>query len=320
MANFFSSLFSSGKKEATTEGLQKDELKNFDILKYDGIRAMRIRQIPYAIKCFREALHIQQDFETMSHLVSAYTMAGDPESALEVVDEMIDLEPEHVNTLLTRVNIFFLLDRDGEAIADCDRVIALEEENHLAWFLRAKAKRTINEWEGAIADLTQAIALKEDMADAYLVRARILLEKKEGEKALADVEKVISLVEEGDETAHLLRGQIYELLGDQAAAEAEYEEVLALNPFCEEAYVLAGRLKVAQGKPQEALEILDEAVEHNEEYAPAYAERARIRQLLGDTEGAEKDRQAALDLAPDEEKASPGGQANFDDLYKGGIF
>ena len=71
MGNFFTSLFSSSKPAEATEDKAKNEQKNFDILKYDGVRAQKMGKLVYAIKCFTEALNIQEDFETMSYLVSA---------------------------------------------------------------------------------------------------------------------------------------------------------------------------------------------------------------------------------------------------------
>lgn len=318
---FFSSLFSSAKKEEiASEDQSKDNLKNFDILKYDGVRAMQMRQIAYAIKCFRMALEIQSDFETMNYLVNAYTIDNDGESALEMVDLMLEMEPENTHTLLTRVNILFHLDRNGEAIVDCDRVIEQEPVNYQAWYLRAKAKKAINDLPGSIDDLKGAIAAKEDFADGYLLRAEILLEMKEGEKALSDVEKVIDLVEEGDETAHLLRGRIYELLGNEEAATNEYQEVLELNPFNEQAYLLFGQLLTAQKKYQEALDIYNEAIEHNEQFAKAYFERGNLKEILGDKEDAEKDRSKAREWMDDQEGISSSETADFNDMYKGGIF
>ncbi len=276
----FSSLFSSGKKEEAQEDQQKNEQKNFDILKYDGVRALQIRQVKYAIRCFQEALNIQQDTETMNFLISAYTMAQDTESALEVANELVDLEPENTHILLTRVNLLFMEDRDDEAIVDCGRVIELDEENYLAWFLRAKAKQAIKDLAGAEADVTQAIALKDDFTDGYLLRAQLYLLMKKGQDALDDANKVIALVEEGEETAHLLRGQIYELLGDDDAAANEYQQVLALNPFNEEAYLLAARQMISRRKYPEALALYNEAIEHNEQFAKAYAGRGKLKELI----------------------------------------
>ena len=57
----FSSLFGSNKTP------EENKEKNFDILKYDGIRAMRIGKLAYALKCFEEATAIKEDLETMQH-------------------------------------------------------------------------------------------------------------------------------------------------------------------------------------------------------------------------------------------------------------
>lgn len=213
MGNFFTSLFSSSKKnEDTVEEKVKNDQKNFDILKYDGVRAQKMGQVAYAIKCFTEALNIEEDFETMNYLVSAYSMTNETGKALDVLNRMVELEPEHVNTLLTRVSVLFMLDKDQEVIADCMRVIELDASNHLPWFLMAKAKRTTGDPLGAIADLTKAIALKDDFTDAYLLRAEILLAMKQGKEALPDIEKAISLAPE-EETTYLVRGKIHESLG-----------------------------------------------------------------------------------------------------------
>ena len=125
MGNFFTSLFSSSKGEESAEDKVKNESKNFDILKYDGVRAQQSRKLPYAIRCFQEALNIQEDFETRSFLVSAYMATNNMDAALGELNRMHELQPEHVNTLLSRVQVLFLLDRDAEAIPDCQAIIAL---------------------------------------------------------------------------------------------------------------------------------------------------------------------------------------------------
>ena len=175
MGNFFTSLFSSSKPAEATEDKAKNEQKNFDILKYDGVRAQKMGKLVYAIKCFTEALNIQEDFETMSYLVSAYTMANDLGKAEDVLNRMVEMEPDHIATRLTRVNLLFMLDKDAEVITDCLHVIELEPSNHVAYFMMAKAKKATNDVFGAIADLTRSISLKEDFADSYLLRAEILL-------------------------------------------------------------------------------------------------------------------------------------------------
>lgn len=50
MGNFFTSLFSSSKPAEATEDKAKNEQKNFDILKYDGVRAQKMGKLVYAIQ------------------------------------------------------------------------------------------------------------------------------------------------------------------------------------------------------------------------------------------------------------------------------
>lgn len=321
MANFFTSLFSPSKTETPEEVKSKSEQKNFDILKYDGIRAQKIGKVAYAIKCFTEALNIQEDFEAMTYLVTAYTAANEPAKALETLNRMLKLEPDHVNTLLTRVNMLFLLDKESEVIADCMHVIELEASNPLAYFLMAKAKKSIGDPLGAIADLTRSIVLKDDFIDAYLLRAEVLLSMKQGKEALPDIEKAITLAPE-EEASYLLRGRIHESLSDLDAALVDYNLTLEFNPFNEDACLLAGQLMIRLERLEEAIEFFDEAIELKPEFAKAFSERGRAKNLKGDKEGALEDLKKSIELNPEGEEAQKfnGEHTNFDSMYKGGIF
>lgn len=140
MANFLKYLFSSEKKGVESASLQKDQ-KNFEIFKYDGVRAQKLGQLSYAIKCYTEALKIEEDFETMNYLFTAYTIANQIEEALNILNRMVQSEPEHINILLSRVNIYFMLDKYTEVVHDCTQIIILDPENFLAYFFRGKAKK-----------------------------------------------------------------------------------------------------------------------------------------------------------------------------------
>ena len=71
MPNFFKSFF-SGKSETPESEKQKNDQKNFEIFKYDGLRAQRMGRPDYAVKCFIEALAIKEEFETMGYLSQLY--------------------------------------------------------------------------------------------------------------------------------------------------------------------------------------------------------------------------------------------------------
>ena len=104
---FFKSFF-SGKQDKPETEKQKNEQKNFEIFKYDGMRAQRMGRPDYAIKCFTEALAIQDDFETMSYLSQVYIQTNALSEAHELLERMAKLEPEHTSTFLTLANVCYL--------------------------------------------------------------------------------------------------------------------------------------------------------------------------------------------------------------------
>ncbi|MBR5297064.1 MAG: tetratricopeptide repeat protein [Parabacteroides sp.] len=320
MGNFFKSLFSSSK-EMSEDEMHKSEQKKFDVLKYDGVRALKIGKLAYAIKCLEGALELQEDFEARTYLVTAYTAAHKLEEALLELNKLVELDPDHIQTRLSRVNLLFMLDKEAEVETDCLHVIELDETNHLPWFLMGKAKRVLNNPLGAIADLTKAIALEESFVEAYLARAEVLLGIGQAKEALLDAEKALSLDPE-EENSYLLRGRIQEALENWDAAAADYQSTLELNPFSEEAGLLTGRLLITQNRLDEAIHFLDELIELKPELAKAYAERGRAKNLKGDKVGAFDDLKKSIELNPtgDEALRLEGQHSNFDNLYKGGIF
>mgnify|MGYP003401005183 FL=1 len=55
----FKSLFGREAKQPE-KNQDKNQERNFDILKYDGLKAMKIGKTGYAIRCFTEALAIRE--------------------------------------------------------------------------------------------------------------------------------------------------------------------------------------------------------------------------------------------------------------------
>ena len=87
MPNFFKSFF-SGKSETPESEKQKNDQKNFEIFKYDGLRAQRMGRPDYAVKCFIEALAIKEEFETMGYLSQLYIQMGETAKARELLEKM----------------------------------------------------------------------------------------------------------------------------------------------------------------------------------------------------------------------------------------
>ncbi len=313
MANFFKSLF-FGEGEETAEVKAQ---KNFDVLKYDGIKALKVGKTAYAIRCFNEALKIQKDVEVMEHLVTAYSQEDKTEEAVQMAGCLLDEEPDNVGVMLLRANLNYMIERYADVVADCERAVELDDTEVRAYYLAGRAKKKAGDNIGAIVSLSQAIAGKDDYAAAWLLRAEVMLATGSYNDGLQDAEKVVALVPE-EEQAYLVRGQLREALKQYGEAEQDYRYVIELNPFNEQAYLQLGSLFIAREQPEEAIELFDEAIELKPDFARAYSERGRARLMKGDKSGSFEDLKKAMELNPEGEDAKKisGTYSNFEDMYK----
>ena len=292
---FFKSFF-SGKTSNPEEEKQKNKQKNFEIFKYDGMRAQRMGRA-YAIKCFTEALALQEDFETMGYLAQVYIQSNEPDEARKLLEKMTQIEPEHTSTFLTLANVCYMQE-DYAAMAEAaQKAIAIEEGSAMAHYLLGKADNGQNDGIMCIAHLTKAIVLKDDFTEARLLRAEALTKMRQYKEAMEDIDAVLAQ-DPDDESAILLRGKIKEATGAEAEAEADYLHITELNPFNEQAFLYLGQLYIVQKKLTEAIALFDEAIELNPNFAQAYHERGRAKLLNGDKEGSVEDMKRGLELNP----------------------
>ena len=159
MANFLKSFF-GGKTEDPQAEKEKNDKKNFEIFKFDGLRAQRMGQLEYAIKCFNEALAIEEEFETLSYLANTQIQLGKLEEARTALERMVILEPELPSTYITLANVYFMLENYDSMKANAEKAIELEEENPASYLLLAKAEHGQKDEFNAIAHLTKAIQIK----------------------------------------------------------------------------------------------------------------------------------------------------------------
>lgn len=317
LMGFFKSFF-SGKPDNPMAEQEKARQKNFDIFKYDGLRAQRMGRQDYAIKCFTEALAIHDDFETRNYLAQAYIQTNQLEQAREQLEQMTHLEPAHTSTYLALANVCYMQE-DYTAMADAaKKAIELETGNAMAHYLLAKADKGMGDGLMCIAHLTQAITLKEDFDEARLLRAEALIHMQQYNEAQEDISAILAQ-DPDEENALLLRGQIAEANRNMEQAEADYRRVTEVNPFNEQAYLYLSRLYTARHQLAEAISLLDEAIELNPNSPALYHERGRAKLLNNDKDGSVEDLKKELELNPQEAEALNGEYKNKPLVQTGNI-
>lgn len=290
----------------------KQEKKNFEILKYDGIRARNIGQLDYAIKCFEEATAIQEEMETLSLLVTAYTQANRLDDARHILERMIAIDGKQADTWISMAGVCYMQEDYKTMEEACRKAIELDSQKPLAYYFAAKAAIGLHNDFMAIAMLTKAILLKEDYTEAYQLRAETLWNMRQIKEAEEDIQ-VLLRMNPNDEQALQLSAEIQAAAGNTDLAIGQLKQLLSLNPFQEKAYFLLGDLYLSRKEVDKAIGVYDEAIDINPEFAKAYQERGRIKLLNGDKEGSVADMKKALELSPETEEKINGEYNNFAD-------
>ena len=304
----------AGNNEPEENVRHKNEERNFDILKYDGIRAQRIGKWIYAEKCFKEALNIRPDLETASLLVSTSLQLNKLDQAHEVLGQMISLEPQRLQSYLDLARVCYLQEHYDDMLATAQQAAQLVPDNETPYFLQAQAYHKLGDSIHTIVALTQAISRKEDFTEAYLMRGQVLLEMKQYNEALEDVDFLLKH-DSIDEEALRLAAEVQQGLGNEDEAVTYYKKVIDLNPFNEHSYEQIALILARKKEYAQAIATLDEALEINEK-AQLYQLRGKLKMDSGDKEGALADMKKALELNPESENRISGHFDNFDTLYK----
>lgn len=259
---FFSTLF-GGRQLSPEEEKQEQEAKKFDLLKYDGVKAMKMGQADYAVRCFTEALKVHDDLEVHDYLSQVLLRQGNLDAAMNELRTLGDAEPENAQIQIRMAQVAYMQEDYATMKTVCQQATTLEPENAEPYFLHAEALKGQQNPVGAIAMLTKAISLKEDYAEAYLLRGQTLL-----------------------------------VMGDAASAETDADWLLEHVGDHEDVLLLKARVEAAKGQAQEAIRVYGKVIEVNPFQIDAFRERGRLRLDLGDKAGAEQDMQTVLELDP----------------------
>lgn len=260
---FLKSLF-NGKVETPEEKKKEEESRNFDVLKYDGVKALRMGESAHAVELFNRALSMQEDLEVRDYLSQALIHVNRLEEAYEQLQKLAEAEPENVQLLVRMTDVAYMLEDYDRMEELCERAMLVDKDNPMLMVLYARACIGRGDLVNAVAMLTRAITMREDNGDARLLRGDTLLE-------MGDVESA-------DEDAKWL---------DEHSSGVE--EVLLLN----------ARIEERKGNHDKAIDYYNKVIKANPFHATAFKERGAVRLVSGDKEGAEADMRSYLELNPE---------------------
>jgi tetratricopeptide (TPR) repeat protein len=258
--NFFKALF-GGKEEDPEDKKKEDESKTFDLMKYDGVKALKMGQFAYAIKCFNKALEINsEDLEVRDYLAQALIRNNELLPAFEQLQKLADAQPDNQKIFIQMAHVAFMMEDYGAMADACEKALLIDKENAEVSYLYARACIGQSDDVNAVAMLTKAISLNKDYGDAYLLRGETLLRM--GDLDGADEDAAFLLEKSADnEDVLILKARIERGRHNNAQAIEYYNKVIDVNPFSINAFKERGEVKLENGDKEGAAEDMQQVLE-----------------------------------------------------------
>lgn len=182
---------------------------------------------------------------------------GDPPRASEHVDRALAIHPSYPAGVALRGYLKFRAGDVDDATADLDRALSLDAEDRHIRFLRALTRTLQGDLQGAISEYDRLCEVDPEGADWWAERADLHARLGNLGEAKMGFNQAIRY----EKTAKTLnrRAVVCLELGDQLAAESDLDEALELDEEYAAAWANRGSLRFEQRRDAEAAEALERA-------------------------------------------------------------
>lgn len=150
---------------------------------------------------------------------------GKHEAAIKDYTECIRLTPQSPTALVNRAGAWLIILQPDNAIADCNEAIEIDGEYVRAFAARSAAWNRKKNYDKAIDDATTAIKLDPQYVGAYSTRGNAWKNKNRFDKALADYDEAIRLIP-NNALAYYNKACCYAVQGQKQQALALLEQAL----------------------------------------------------------------------------------------------
>jgi serine/threonine protein kinase/tetratricopeptide (TPR) repeat protein len=234
-----------------------------------------------------------RDFAVWVALGNWNVRLGRPRDALAAFNVAVAMAPRLYWPRYNRGLHLLEMQEFSQALEDFDAVVAWRPDLPSALLNRALAKLKLGDAQGAVDDLTRCLALKGAPSRSWFIRAQARQRLGDRQGARLDREQGLKQPP-GDPASFVARG-LARLPGDARGALADFDAALAISPryrhaLQDKASVLSENL----GQPEQAIKVLDAALEFHPDSVEALGGRGVLLARLGRRDAALRDARAAL--------------------------
>lgn len=219
------------------------------------------------------------------------------------LQKLIEAQPliseRRIELLLEQGGLLVAGNRCQEAIANCDRALAIRDNNHLAWYNRAVALDLSSHHEEAVQNYHQAISYKEDFYAAWHNLGTSLSMLGRYEEAINSYNT--ALKHKPDYYySYGGKGLVCGVLGKYEEAIDYCEKALAIRPDYVQGWFSRAYALESIGRYDEAVASYDRALEYKPHDHQIWYSRAKALEQWGNYTEAVASYDKALELRPDD--------------------
>lgn len=176
-----------------------------------------------------------------------------------------------------------------------EKSIDKAREKDIPYNSRGKIFFDQGQLDSALYHFNAAIQFGTEISEIYVNRGATLARRGNLDAALPDFNKALEL-DPKNEQAYLMRSLLFFTRKEYQSASKDHLAYLKLNPYDADVWYEEGLTQKMMGKPNEAIQYLNKAIELDPNVGLYYAERARVHQLLNQTGKARQDQLKADQL------------------------
>lgn len=222
--------------------------------------------------------------------------------AIEHLTAAIRIRPGYYVAFQIRAVFRMLIkDRQG-ALEDADESIRIHPECATAYFSRGFIRYLDRNFDDAIRDYSEAVRLDPALAVAVANRGTVHVELRDWDAALADFSEAIR-VDPTYVLAHVNRAVVRMNRKEYDAVVADCDAAIRLAPTYARAHFIRGNALMALRRFPQAVAAYDEAIKQEPKFPSAYQNRGFAKRDAGDVDGAVKDLETFLSMAPNDPHA-----------------
>ena len=203
------------------------------------------------------------------------------EEGLRLLRFSLTVEPNQPDALAQKALALFELGRLDEALADCDRAIALSDACRSAHVNRGLVMVHKKRYEEALASFDRALSFAPGDAKLLSNRGVALAGLKRFDEALADCRRAIELAPDFA-SAYVNLGIAHWQNGQSAEAISWYDKAISLSPSLVDAYLARGNARCGRGEFDAADLDYDEVLRRNPHLDDGRWAKALTSLLKGD--------------------------------------